>query len=80
MKCTRFLCVSVHLLLELCIVIARSKKKRRAGEMANWRLLMKLVIMAEVSMDALTRALEQLSSHRSPYARRHPLRRSRMHR
>jgi len=61
-------------------VIACSKKKGRAGEMANWRLLMKLMIMAVVSMDALTRALEQLSSHRSSYARRHPLRRSRMQR
>ncbi|CAM6058372.1 unnamed protein product [Sphagnum tenellum] len=48
--------------------------------MANWRLLMKLMIMAVASMGALTRALEQLSSHRSPYARRHPLRRSRMQR
>jgi hypothetical protein len=45
-------------------------------DMANWRLLMKLMIMAAASMDALTRALEQLATRgRSPYSQRRRMRR-----
>lgn len=65
------------------ICISVSRKEEREGErcsgiidMANWRLLMKLMIMAAASMDALTRALEQLATRgRSPYSRRRRTRR-----
>jgi hypothetical protein len=67
----------------ICISVSGKEERERERErcsgiidMANWRLLMKLMIMAAASMDALTRALEQLATRgRSPYSRRRRMRR-----